>query len=97
MQKFNNILNTLAMITGGCPTSNCPAPVQNATPVNCPQPDSNVGETGKINGDEENSDKIVLEIGGGIELHLPMEIAKQIAASVNGNCDEDEKETDEQE
>lgn len=88
MDKFNNIMSALAVASGVQPKES------DSTEQNCdgiPDTDSNVGEVGKIN-DETTDDMIILHIGGGIELKLPMTVIKQIisaSSTENTECSEE--------
>lgn len=83
MDKFNNMMGVLAT-AGGIGGTPIKIISDEPTSDNVPDTDSDIGETGKIN-DETSEEKVILHIGGGIEIHLPLEIARQITEALGGS------------
>jgi hypothetical protein len=76
MEKFNNILGALG--AGIKNDQKCPAS-NNA----CADTDTDVGEYGKINSEESTGDKVIIHLEGGIEIHLPIELAETIKQALS--------------
>ena len=80
MKKFNGLVEGIENL--GLPLG------QDAEDV--PDTDSDVGECGELGGAEEESEKVIIHVGAGVEIHVPMEVAKMIAGAVSGAEEEPE-------
>ena len=78
MEKFNQVLTDLG--SGG--DGQCP----------CKDTDSDIGTAGEINSPEESQDKVIIHLGGGIEISMPLAVAKMIAKALTGEQTSDDGE-----
>ena len=72
MEKFNQILGNIQQ-NGGCPQNDM-----------CQQKDttSDIGQSGTINPEEQEQDKVIIHLDSGIQISMPLEIAKMIAKAL---------------
>jgi hypothetical protein len=74
MQKFNQILGAVGK-DGGC---GCGGDCQCQKDT-----DSDIGQSGAINPPEESTDKVIIHLDGGIEIHIPIAIAEVIKSALS--------------
>ena len=82
MENFNKVLGAIGKDEGCKCSGDCQC---------MKDTDSDIGQSGEINPPEESSDKVIIHLEGGIEIHMPLKVAEAIKMALS---DEPEKTPD---
>ena len=91
MEKFNKMLGVISA-GGAVPQDTLLNPDGSAIT----DTDSNIGQSGELQAPEAPKDVVIIHMAGGVELHMPLEVAEMISKAINSDCGCDDETTPEE-